>query len=390
MVRISLNSPLALLLLVALLLASCTTMSGNTASSETLAIEHGSREPIAQDDSHFTTAYFAGGCFWCIEAAFEKVEGVIEAESGFSGGEEVNPSYKDVASGLTSHVETVKVTYDPTLVSYQELVHILLLQIDPRDAHGSFVDRGSQYRSVLFYSSEEERSISEQALTDLASLNLFGEEEFAVSVELFELFYLAEEYHQNYHAENPLRYSYYRSRSGRDQFLEPVWTEESLQEFASFLEIGSEEVEKVGFVKPSDSALREQLTEMQYYVTQEDGTERAFTGEYDSFYEKGIYVDIVSGEVLFSSLEKYDSGSGWPSFYAPLNGENIVLLEDPGLFGSRTEVRSKYADSHLGHVFSDGPEPTGLRYCINSAALRFVPASDLEVEGYAEYMVLFE
>ncbi len=340
----------------------------------------------------YSTAYFAGGCFWCVEAAFEEVGGVIEVYSGFSGGEEVDPSYKDVSSGSTGHAETVQVIYDPLIVSYEELVHVLLLQIDPTDATGSFVDRGNQYRSAIFYSTDLEYELAEKTLSDLESLELFGDEDFAVELLLFDAFYLAEDYHQNYHTVNPVRYTYYRSRSGRDQFLEGVWTQETLDLFENFLpdqEISEEDVGS-SFVKPSDEQLKEMLTDMQYEVTQEDGTERSFTGEYDGFYEAGIYVDVVSGEALFSSIEKYDSGTGWPSFYAPLVEENIVLVEDKGIFGTRTEVRSKLADSHLGHVFDDGPEPTGLRYCMNSAALRFVPVEDLEIEGYGEFLELFE
>jgi peptide methionine sulfoxide reductase msrA/msrB len=348
------------------------------------------QDEIEINEENYEVAYFAGGCFWCTEAGFEKVEGVIEVYSGYSGGDLINPSYAEVSAGETGHTETVQVFYDSSIVSYEKLVHELLMQIDPTDATGSFVDRGNQYRSAIFYLDEEEKNIAQKVLEDLKSLGLYSGAEFAIEISLFEEFYLAEEYHQDYYTKNPLRYSYYRSNSGRDQYLESVWNEDNLELFESFL--GSEESdESKEFKKPSDEELREILTEMQYYVTQEDGTERAFSGFYDGFYDEGIYVDIVSGEVLFSSLDKYDSGTGWPSFTKPLVEDNIVYVEDNSFFYSRVEIRSKMADSHLGHVFADGPQDRGgMRYCMNSVALRFIALHEMESEGYGEFLVYFE
>ena len=383
-----------------LILSSCSSVSelemiGPSAESE-LEPTPSSDNSEHIENASYSVAHFAGGCFWCTESAFEKLDGVIEVYSGFSGGVTVDPSYAEASSGTTGHTETVEVHYDETVVSFEELVHLLLLQIDPTDATGSFVDRGDQYRSAIFYSSESEMQIAEQVLSELATLNLYEGNEFSVEVLPFEAFYFAEDYHQDYHTKNPIRYSYYRGNSGRDQFLEEIWTQENLDLFESFLysediTLVSNNVAAKVFEKPSDAELREILTELEYHVTQESGTERSFSGEYDAFCEVGIYVDILSGEALYASFDKYDSKTGWPSFTKPLVEENIQYVEDKSFFYSRIEIRSNLADSHLGHVFADGPtDKGGMRYCMNSAALRFVPIDNMESEGYAEFLELFE
>ncbi|MFL8970007.1 bifunctional peptide-methionine (S)-S-oxide reductase MsrA/peptide-methionine (R)-S-oxide reductase MsrB [Helcococcus kunzii] len=310
------------------------------------------------------TIYLAGGCFWGIEAYMEKIYGVADAISGYANGNIENPSYEDVSYKNTGHAETVKIDYDPEKVSLENLLDYYLRVVDPTSLNKQGNDRGTQYRSGVYFVDENDKKIIENRLKEEQKKY---DKNIVVEVEKLNNFYQAEEYHQDYLKKNPGGYCHI-DLSKSD---EPI-------------------IDVTKYPKPSKEELKEKLTDIQYKVTQGNNTESAFSNEFWDNQDKGIYVDVATGEPLFASADKFDSGCGWPSFSKPISKDVVKYKEDLSYNMKRTEVRSRSGDSHLGHVFEDGPkEFGGLRYCINSASIKFIPLEKMKDEGYGylEYLV---
>lgn len=311
-------------------------------------------------------ATFAGGCFWCMVSPFDEQPGIIEVVSGYTGGHTKNPTYEEVCSNTTGHYEAVQITFDPEIFPYSKLLELFWQQIDPTDAGGQFNDRGLSYRTAIFYHNDVQKELAETSKKELVTSGRF-QKPIVTEILPVSTFFRAEEKHQHYYKKNPFHYNLYKEGSGRSRFIRDNWKN-----------------------RKSDEQLRKELTPIQYEVTRNNATEPPFRNEYWNHTEEGIYVDIITGEPLFSSKDKYDAGCGWPSFTKPLRRYEIEEKFDTSHGMRRIEVRSKTSDSHLGHVFDDGPGPDRARYCINSAALRFVPKNKLVEEGYGEFVGLFE
>ena len=367
------------LLAIALLLvwAIASPRSGHAAAGARATAKE---DAMSRQSQTQAVATLAGGCFWCVEADLEKLPGVSAVISGYTGGSEPNPTYEQVSSGATGHYEAVQVHFDPKRVTYRQVLDVFLRHIDPTDPGGQFADRGRQYRTAIFVHDAAQK---EEAAQALAALSASGHFSRPVVTEIlpFTGFTEAEPYHQDYWRTHKLQYQTYRNFSGRDQFLAEAWGGP-----AKAADAPAPAAPWQQFSRPDDATLRKQLTPLAFEVTRKSGTERPFDNAYWDNKAPGLYVDVVSGEPLFSSRDKYDSGTGWPSFTRPIRPDAVVEHDESSLFSRRTEVRSRLADSHLGHVFPDGPPPSNRRYCMNSAALRFIPADAMVQAGYGDYL----
>ncbi|EGA90267.1 hypothetical protein GPDM_06118 [Planococcus donghaensis MPA1U2] len=361
-------------ILLLLLLSGCGTSnasdstssdSGNATGTSTSKFPDNPNTDLEFDTDNLKDIYLAGGCFWGVEAYMARVYGVYDVTSGYANGNTENPTYEEVVRENTGHAETVHVRYDPERVDLEEVLNHYFLIIDPTLLNQQGNDRGEQYRTGIYYENEDDRAVIDKVV---AAQEARYDDPIVTEVEMLDHYYLAEEYHQDYLEKNPDGYCHVEFDTLEDQ---------KLGEDAQSL------IDPALYPKPSDDELKATLTDIQYAVTQEDDTERAFSSEYDGFYEPGIYVDITTGEPLFSSADKYDSTTGWPSFTKPIDPDVVTEHDDGLFFMKRTEIRSRAGDSHLGHVFNDGPEDKGgLRYCMNGAALLFVPEADMEAQGY--------
>lgn len=317
-------------------------------------------ESIDYSKSELKTIYLAGGCFWGLEAYMEKIYGIANVVSGYANGNSENPSYEDVIKN-SGHAETVKVDYDPQKISLEKIIDYYLRVVDPTSLNKQGNDVGQQYRSGIYFTDEKEKDIISNKLKNEQSRY---DKKIVVEVLKLNNFYMAEDYHQDYLKKNPHGYCHIDLNKANDPIIDPN-----------------------NYKKPSDEQLKKKLTKLQYNVTQTGETEGSFSNEYWDNKEKGLYVDVATGEPLFTSTDKYDSGCGWPSFTKPISKDVVTYHEDLSYNMNRIEVRSRAGDSHLGHVFEDGPKDKGgLRFCINSASIKFIPLNEMEKEGY-DYLI---
>jgi peptide methionine sulfoxide reductase msrA/msrB len=362
----------------------------NSSDTQTMTQNTNTQNETGVLPNNMSTMMVAGGCFWCVESDLEKLPGVSAVVSGYAGGTTQNPTYENYGSG--GHREVVEVTYNPAVISFEEILIYAMKHMDPTDGNGSFGDRGKYYTPAFYYNNDKEKKIIDNLIKEVNEKGPY-EKDLAVAVEATPKFWSAEAYHQDYYKGtlSSLKYKYYRTASGRDAFIEKVWGTDTKATLSwrktttNTTSMNDSAWQK--YVKPSKEVLRTQLDDVTFKVTQEDGTERAGTSPLDKNYERGIYVDVLSGEPLFSSKDKFDSGTGWPSFVKPITAEAVTEHEDNTFFSKRTEVRSAIADNHLGHVFPDGPRDRGgLRYCMNGVSLRFIPESEMKEKGYEQFL----
>ncbi len=346
-----------------LALAVAVSACGSRGGSNAAAPSPRSVKSMTIPAENLRSLYLAGGCFWGAEAYMSRIPGVQDVTSGYANGTGENPTYKDVIRGDRGFAETVHVKYDPAQVTMQTLLDYYFRVIDPTSVNKQGNDRGIQYRTGIYYTTPEEAEVIQQAVAREQ-----GKYDKPIVTEVLPLqnYYLAEEYHQDYLVKNPNGYCHIDLSilDGQELFIDPAL-----------------------YPRPTDDQLKEQLTKDQYAVAVKNDTEHAFSNEYWDNYEPGLYVDVATGEPLFTSKDKYDSGCGWPSFTKPIAPEVVTYKEDTSYGMIRTEVRSRAGDIHLGHVFNDGPKDRGgKRYCINSASIRFIPLDKMEEEHYG-YLV---
>lgn len=342
----------------------------------------------------YETITLAGGCFWCTEAFFQEQKGVIDAVSGYVGGDASDATYAAVAQGNTNHREAVQVTYDPAIISTEKVLDIYWAHIDPTSTDGQFADKGFQYTTAIFYHTDAQKEVALDSKKRLAESGLF-EKPIATEILPFTTFFTAEDYHQDYYKKAAGHYERYKQGSGRAGFVEETWAKDAALQFLAAEQSPSVQADvpaKSGDYNYTNEEIAEKLKNLDplaYHVVAENGTESPFNNAYWDNKADGIYVDVVTGKPLFSSTHKYDSGTGWPSFWRTIDDDSVTMHVDKSLSVERTEIRSDAG--HVGHVFDDGPqEEGGRRFCTNSASLKFVPKEEMEKQGYSQYLNLFQ